>query len=676
METAHNSQCSMLNAQWILFAMLFLAAACNFSRGNGDRQPAEEQVAAIDTTFASRTDSVNPEWNRKLDSMLRVATTAKQDTNLAQLYIDIGKLYADNDFEKAKEYYLKVGKLSEELNWNEGRYLYASGCTNILYRQGMIDSGLIIIRQGYNLANKENNEKWIAKTLMSLGGGYFYKSWYGTALEYWTKALHIIEKTGDKETLIKLYDNCGVAYRIIGLPEKALEYDKKALTLFDDKESSLKGLVFYNLATASNLCNDEKTEYYFKEALRICKINNNQYLIAAIYLGLANMILPDNLYLAENYCHKSLKITTEINNPNLSGLANLLLGLIEIFKVNLKQAEKYCITSLEIAQKIGYAEYQVNAHRQLAILYAMQHNFENCAKSINKADSVERFMARESSLRSAEEMEVKYETEKKELKIATLEKERGLMIWLSIAGGAVLLLTMATFFFLWRWTIQKRRLAETRIKQLEQEKQLVATQAVLDGETRERARLARDLHDGLGSMLTGVKLSLLEMKKGATVEYPEVERFDKAMGLLDESVQEMRRVAHHLMPDSLSRFGLKPAVSDFCNNLPSVHFNYYGNESRLDPKMEVMIYRSIHELVNNALKHAGAGKIMVQIIQEPDRIAFTVQDDGCGFDPAAEAQGMGLQNIRTRIASYNGMIDINSKAGEGTEINVELKIDS
>ena len=89
-----------------------------------------------------------------------------------------------------------------------------------------------------------------------------------------------------------------------------------------------------------------------------------------------------------------------------------------------------------------------------------------------------------------------------------------------------------------------------------------------------------------------------------------------------------------------------------------------------------MIYRSIHELVNNALKHAGADKIMVQIIQEPNRIAFTVQDDGCGFDPSAEAQGMGLQNIRTRIASYNGIIDINSKAGEGTEINVELRIES
>jgi len=215
------------------------------------------------------------------------------------------------------------------------------------------------------------------------------------------------------------------------------------------------------------------------------------------------------------------------------------------------------------------------------------------------------------------------------------------------------------------------------VKQLEQEKQLVATQAVLDGETQERSRLARDLHDGLGSMLTGVKLNLMEMKKGIKLEYPDVERFDKALGLLDNSVVEMRRVAHHLMPDSLSRLGLKPAVGDFCRSFaPTVVFDYFGDEKRLDPMMEVVIYRSIHELVNNALKYSGASQILVQLMQEPHRIAFTVQDNGCGFDASEETTGSGLQNIRNRIASFGGNIQIDSRVGEGTEINGELKVKS
>jgi signal transduction histidine kinase len=246
-----------------------------------------------------------------------------------------------------------------------------------------------------------------------------------------------------------------------------------------------------------------------------------------------------------------------------------------------------------------------------------------------------------------------------------------------------LLLSLAAFFFLWRWAVQKKRLAEqqrqlaeTRIKQLEQEKQLVATQSVLDGETAERARLARDLHDGLGSLLTGAKLRFLEMKQGAKLEHADLERFDHALGMLDRSTTEMRRVAHHLMPDALTRFGLKPAVNDFCSNLPSVEFIYYGDESRLDSKLEVMIYRCIHELVNNALKHAGECNIIVQIMQREDNIAFTVQDDGCGFDPSADTKGMGLQNLRTRVAAYNGIIHIDSKVGEGTETSVELRMEN
>jgi signal transduction histidine kinase len=250
-----------------------------------------------------------------------------------------------------------------------------------------------------------------------------------------------------------------------------------------------------------------------------------------------------------------------------------------------------------------------------------------------------------------------------------------------VATTFVLLPAPVASLIAWRYAVDKKKLAERQIKfanqkiiQLEQEKQLVATQSVLDGETRERARLARDLHDSLGSMLTGVKLNLLEMKQGAKLEYTDVERFNRALGLLDKSVQEMRRVAHHLMPDSLSRFGLKPAVNDFCNNLPSVQFMYYGDDSRIEPNLEVMIYRTIHELVNNALKHAGAEQIMVQILREDERIAFTVQDDGCGFDPDTITQGMGLENIRNRVAAYNGIINIDSSADEGTEINVELKV--
>ena len=256
------------------------------------------------------------------------------------------------------------------------------------------------------------------------------------------------------------------------------------------------------------------------------------------------------------------------------------------------------------------------------------------------------------------EMQVRYDTEKKEMRIAALEKEKNFILWMSICAGVILLLALLVIFILWRLSIQEKR--------------VVAIQAVLDGESAERARLAKDLHDGLGSMLTGIKLSLENMKKESGQN--QNKGFDTNLEMLNESMKELRRIAHHLMPELLKQNGLKVALSDFCRTLPAVKFMYFGSEERLDGKMEVMIYRIVHELVNNALKHSGATEILVQMMREKDYIAFTVRDNGCGFNPDAATKGMGISNIRDRVASNNGRILIDSHLGKGTEINVNFDL--
>jgi signal transduction histidine kinase len=248
------------------------------------------------------------------------------------------------------------------------------------------------------------------------------------------------------------------------------------------------------------------------------------------------------------------------------------------------------------------------------------------------------------------------------------------MLWLTVSIGAVFLLILVVLLFLQRLINQKKRFAEQQVAQLEQQQQLIATRAVLDGETTERARLARDLHDGLGGMLSAVKFNLHDMKQGTTLEPDDVARFDKAMGMLDESINELRRVAHNMMPESLSRYGLKTALDDFCSSVSNVHFHYFGSEIRLDRSLEIVLYRTILELVNNAIKHSGAENIHVQIIQEPDRIALNVQDDGKGFDTHLETGGTGLKNIRNRVESFNGSFEVYSKPGTGTEITAEFEL--
>ncbi len=244
-----------------------------------------------------------------------------------------------------------------------------------------------------------------------------------------------------------------------------------------------------------------------------------------------------------------------------------------------------------------------------------------------------------------------------------------------LSTAVFILLLLLIILFLRQLSIRnKKKLAEQKVLQLMQEKQIVATQAVLEGETAERSRLARDLHDGLGGMLSAVKLNLYDMKQDVIVEAEDVLRFNKVMEMLDKSMQELRRVAHNMMPESLSRYGLKVALEDFCRSFSNISFHFFGEEQRINQKIENTLYRSVFELINNAVKHAQAEHINVQVIQLADRISITVQDNGKGFDIQRTTKGAGLQNVRNRINSVGGTMEIHSVKEQGTEITIEINL--
>src|SRR4029079_1184344 len=156
-------------------------------------------------------------------------------------------------------------------------------------------------------------------------------------------------------------------------------------------------------------------------------------------------------------------------------------------------------------------------------------------------------------------------------------------------------------------TLQKQRILE-----LETEKKLAATEAVLKGEEQERTRLAKDLHDGLGGMLSGIKYSLNTMKGNMIMTPENAQAFERSMDMLDSSIREMRRVAHNMMPEALVKFGLDTALKDFCNDIKqsgalAISYQSYGLEnSAIDQTTAITIYRIVQELVNNTIKHAAA----------------------------------------------------------------------
>jgi signal transduction histidine kinase len=235
-------------------------------------------------------------------------------------------------------------------------------------------------------------------------------------------------------------------------------------------------------------------------------------------------------------------------------------------------------------------------------------------------------------------------------------------------------------FLTYRNIKHKQRLQKLRINELETEKQLAATEAVLKGEEQERTRLAKDLHDGLGGMLSGIKYSFTTMKGNIIMTPENQQAFERGMDMLDSSIKEMRRVAHNMMPEALVRFGLDTALKDFCNDINqsgalNVNYQSIGMENiQLEQTTSITIYRVIQELLNNTMKHAIAGSAIVQLTKTESQLVITVEDDGKGFDTEILKvnKGIGWVNIQNRIDFIKGKLDISSREGEGTSVQIEL----
>jgi signal transduction histidine kinase len=416
--------------------------------------------------------------------------------------------------------------------------------------------------------------------------------------------------------------------------------------------------------------------------------------------------------LALEYHLKVLEFGREIGNKNaeivsLNSIANIYCKEYQDFE----KAEKYALESLNIAEKFQNPKMMVASWGILSNIYLYQKRYlesDDMATKAWEVDSIDlyewrniipniifaniylcnaekavQFFQKYISLtiknnekdyrESLSEMEVKYETEKKEIRIDALEKEKTLYIWIIVISIIAALLAFGILFFRHKLNIQKRKQAEQQIKQLEQEKQLVASQSLIDGEAAERSRLARDLHDGLGGMLSVVKLNLKDMKGYSILDNLDVDHFNKAMDMLDRSITELRRVAHHIMPESLMRYGLKVSLDDFCRAIPGASFRFFGDDKDLDNRLKTLIYRCAYELINNAVKYANATNINVQLMIENGLISLSVHDDGTGFDPEKVTEGAGLENVRVRVASYNGKMNIYSSSGKGTEVSIEIE---
>lgn len=621
----------------------------------------------------------------ELESWVQQAANGKGDTAQANLYLKIANAYSTKDLRQSAFYFRKAGVLSKELGYANGSLSYYLGLSKTYSRQGQNDSALMAGKEGLEWAGGLKDSIIIAQLLLDVGATYLILDELEASVHHIEQSRSILYRLGNHQFDGKILDLLQSLERIRHQYRKAVTYGLEAVEALARSGDSVKLCYAYNNLGLNYIELEEfdSARFFLTRAYEIAKWNND-ILIQTTYnlnLGYINLV-QGKLDSMLPYGIKALELSRKCEMPEYEGLALFGIANYYLSKRAYHTAKQYADSGLQIAYRYNIRSLRLGILPTLShIAFAMQDTksgFDIWTHYQELNDSV----LNESVTKNTIQIEKRFESEKKENEIKLQRaqlRQKTTLIYLLIGGTLAVILILLLSYRNYR---HQRMLQQQRILELETEKQLTATEAILKGEEQERSRLAKDLHDGLGGMLSGIKYSLSTMKENLIMTPANAQAFEHSIHMLDNSISEMRRVAHNLMPESLVKFGLNDAVKDFCNTirhngmLDVVYQSFGIIDKSIEQSLSVTVYRIVQELINNIIKHAHAQKAIVQISATETQMAITVEDDGTGMDVSLseKANGIGWANIQSRVHYHKGTVNIQSEPGKGTSVFIEMPI--
>ena len=622
-----------------------------------------------------------------IDSLQRKLNVAKADSDKVNLYIELGKQYATPNSQTAVQYYHRAEELGKKIKYADGVMVYYGEISNLLSNKGLLDSSLAMNFESLQWATKYGDSLSVGKALLSIGIGYIRLDDLESAVEYCEKGRNIFNRMDEARFEGQVNNMLQVLAKEMRQYRKGVTNGLQAV----DKLTVIKDSA--NLCFALNnlglnyieLKQYDSARYFLDKAYQIAVRLDDPTVQITYNLNSGYIhLLQGDFKQMKPFVDKALELSQKFELPEFAGLALYGLSTYYLSEKKYPAAKKYADSSMAIASRYKMKNVMLKTLSTLSnIAFAMQDTragFSYLNQYLALNDSV----LNESVTKNTISIEKKYETEKKEniIKLQQSElKQKNELIYLLIAGVAALIIISLLLIRNYR---NHQKLQQAKIDELETEKQLTATEAVLKGEEQERTRLAKDLHDGLGGMLSGIKYSLSNIKGNLIMTPDNAQAFERSMDMLDSSIKEMRRVAHNMMPEILVKYGLDAGLKEFCNEIERsgvLQINYQSigmAQASIEQTMAVTIYRIVQELVNNSLKHAAAKNVLVQLHFSPPEkhLAVTVEDDGKGFDTAIlkQSTGMGWSSIQNRVEFLKGNLDVNSAICKGTSVLIEITV--
>lgn len=604
--------------------------------------------------------------NARVDS-LEAALKSKnppEGADLLRAYDELMRGYLPFDGIKASYYGHKALALSYELNGLRVRQDVLRRFAQMHYAREEFDEAIRIFQQALAVVDSmEHDIRYTpsdvddARSCLygAIGNVYNMQDKAHLAIHYYQLALPIFEKYKWLESQTVLYHNVGELYFLMGNYQEAERNYLMGLSKSSESKDSLmialsqKGLLrlYINMGDYPKAIKMAGPCYSYYHAHRTEEVGD-YYVVLASMVRLNLMEGHENIAAAKSYAKEALKQVDELGFEDKSNVY-AACSEVAMAEKQWQQALDYALQTIHPDSLATSAD--ASCYKLLAEIYTELGQKAKAREYIQKMHDVMSRYSTDHYQSGLSQMKVLYETEKKEAQIAALDKERGLYRWLLVAAIIAIAALVAGGILM--VLVQRRK------------KALLAAKVALDTETKERRILARDLHDSLGSMLSVLRLKI----EGDTQK-------DETLRMIDQTATELRRISHHIMPEELLQGGLRTALADFAISVSGTQFHFFGNDTiRICQDMELVLYRCAYELVNNALKHAAAEHIDIQLMQEEEQISLTVSDDGKGMSNTPPShEGMGFENIRARIGRFNGKLNIVSTENTGTEINITLPL--
>lgn len=621
----------------------------------------------------------------------------RYDSVILKEWIQQGLNLESSDSDSALAVYKKVITAAQKTNYMPALakgYHYAG---IMLAVKGSFDSALIYYHTAINFYQQLNDLGALGRCYMNIANVYQYQGAYKNAMPWYFKSVKFLEAAKDTSRLSAALSNLGNIFQDLKEFDKASHYFTLSVSYAKAiKDSFRLGNVLINMGALNSVQGKYDTAIvYFKNGLTIAYLLNNDEMIRDALADVGDTYLKlGQKNIGVGYLNNALTFARKINYPYDIAQILITLGKYEAENHSNIRANQYLSEAISIADSLQLYLLMSGAYEQLAKVKYDQGQFK---EAYNYHELFKRYsdtVFNEDMVRQINETESKYQVQKKQDSILVLQQntelqkmeihKRKTMNVVLVAGCAILLLLIGLFYLNFKRKNQLLKQSEQihahQIREMEKQQQLTAMQSVLRGQEEERSRLAKDLHDGVGGLLSGVKLSLSGMTGNIFLSEQNATMLNNVVHQLDQSIRELRRVSHNMMPESLIKFGLADTLVSYCDTLNDsgqlqVTLQTYGMQERMDQNTEIVLYRIVQELLNNVIKHAQAKNVLVQLVRKNDRFNLTVEDDGKGFDPGEKSQeGAGLGNVKARAEYLGASVDIQSAPGEGTSVNIEGNI--